>query len=425
MANALIGTYVAETSVFQKFWSRRMQMKNLKTNVYPAIVNMEAEAVLKQGDTYSKPYRSIIKAQAYTRGTAVTIQDLTNTNEYLRVTTAEVVPFYIDDLDQLQSNYKFANEYADDAAVKLGNFIDADVLGEYANATGVIDDAAFAGTSGNGITVGTGNIQNIFAAARARLGRYNVTTNNGGKVGNSGLFAVISPDFHQVLVNYLAGKNSNLGDTTGLNGMIGNYYGFDLYESNNLTWTATLAMATAQTALDYVTMKWVDENGSTQTITITFVATIGATAGNVLQTSANATTINGFVAAILNGATTSTSNYVVLSAANLAALQQCTATDSASGVTLVIKGASFFVCASSLTATADGWTAAKQIQHCLFGVKKATDLVIQKRPNVEFKDVPDKLGKNVLPWTLYGLKTFANAKVKLIDVAVRTDGYTL
>lgn len=418
MANSLNNTS------FQQFWARRMQLKNNKASVYPAIVSMEAQNVLKQGDTFHKPYRSVVQAQAYTRGTAVTIQDLTNTDETLVVSTAEVVPFYIDDLDALQSNFKFINEYADDAAVKLSNFIDADVLAEYANATSTIDDGSLSGTSGNGISLGVGNIQAVFAAAQARLGRYNVVANHNGKLGNSGLFAVISPDVQQVLVNYLSGKNSNLGDTTGLNGHIGNYYGFDLFVSNNLTWTATLALATQPTNNDTLTLKTVDETGAAVTTTITFVTSIGSTAGNVLI-GASAATANTNLAGLLNAPGTTSSTQVALSATNQAALTHLTATAGSTSTTIVGKGSSFFVASSSLTATADGWTAAKQVQHCLFGVKGATDLVIQKKPNVEIKEVPDKLGKNVLPWTLYGLKTFQNSKVKLIDVQVRTDAYTL
>ena len=111
MANQLNGAgAAASTAVFQEFWARRMQRMNYKVAVHPAITSMEAQPVLKQGDTYIKPYRSLILAQAYTRGTAVTIQNLTNTVENLQVTTAEVVPFYIDDLDQLQSNYNFIND---------------------------------------------------------------------------------------------------------------------------------------------------------------------------------------------------------------------------------------------------------------------------------------------------------------------------
>lgn len=388
-----------------------MQRKYYKENVFPVIANMEEQAVLKQGDTVHRPYRSAVNAQAYTRGSSVTIQDISNTDEYLQVATAEVVPFYVDDLDQLQSNYKFINEFADDSAVRLGNFIDSDVLAEYANASTTVDDGTIGGTSGNGITVNASNIQNIFSAASAKLQRLNITKD---------WFAVVSPDFQQKLIDYLAGKNSNLGDSTGVNGHQGRYYGFDIYVSNNLCFTATLTIASTPNNTDTLTIKQYDSNGALQTITIHFVNSIAAVAGNVLIDGHTNTLTN--LAGLLNNPGTTSATQVALSAANQAVLFRCTAAAGATTMTIKAQGASFWQLASNLTASVtDGWTAATEVQHALFGAKGATDLVIQKRPNVEVKEVPDKLGKNVLPWTLYGLKTFTEGKAKLVDVQMRTD----
>ncbi len=425
MANALNGSGASvANAVFQEYWARRMQRQNYKVAIYPAITSMEAQPVLKQGDTYIKPYRSLILAQAYTRGTSVTIQNLTNTVEYLQVTTAEVVPFYVDDLDQLQSNYNFINDYADDAAVVLSNFIDSDVLAEYANAKSTIDDGTLGGVSGNGINLQTGNIQTIFSAMRARLGRYNVTQNRGGKIGNKGLFVAASPDFIQVLVNYLAGKNSNLGDSTGMNGHCGNYYGFDIYETNTLTWTATLNVAAQPSDGETVVFQTVTEDGTTQTITFTFKTVLGTTAGNVLIGGSAANALTNIVA-LINAPSTTTANGVALSTGNQAGLFRMTATVSGTTALIVAKGSSFFVTSSTFASASNGWAANLQVQHILAGVKGATDLVIQKQPNVEIKEVPDKLGKNILPWTLYGLKTFTSNKPRLINIPVRTDLYTL
>lgn len=402
---------------FQQYWSRRMQRKHQKEATYRAIANFEEEKLLKQGDTVHRPYRSGIVAQAYTRGTAVTIQDLTNTDETLTVGTAKIVPFYIDDLDELQSNYKFTNEYADDAAVELTNIIDGDILGEYANASTIVDDRTIngsSGTSGNGITMDVSNIQKVFSSARAKFGRLNTRKK---------LFAVMSPDDLQVLVDYLAGKNSNLGDATGLNGHVGKYYGFDIYESNNLAWTADFVLATQPTDGDTVTLKQYDRNGVLVTQTLTFKTTLGVTAGNVLiGGSASAARTN--LAALLSALNTTTANGVAVSSAFYNACgRSFTATDDgASKVTIIALGQSFLQASSNLTgSTTDGFTAAKQCRHMLFGSKGATDVVIQARPKVEFKDVPDKLGKNCLPYTLYGFKTFTEGKAMLVDIPVRTD----
>lgn len=398
---------------------------NFKASVYPAIISVEADNEIEFGWAYHKPYRSLLVVNTYTPGANVSLQTLTNTDEVLLVNQMKEASFYVDDFDQLRSNYNFINEYADDAGTKLGHYLDGQVLGEYKNATSVIDDGVLGGTTGNGITANVGNIQNIFAAAKARLGRYNAYMNKGGKVAGNKLFIVASPDFIQVLTNYLAGKNSNLGDTTGLNGWMGSYYGFDIYESNNLTWTATLAIATNPTANDTVTLKQVTEDGATQTITITFVSTIGSTAGNVLIGAAVSNTLTN-LAALFNAPGTTNATQVALSAAAQSLLIGMTATANGStSVTFVGNGESFFVVTSSLTATADGWTAAKQQQHVLFGVKGATNLAIKRKPKVEIKDDPQKFGKNILNGIMYGLKTFQTDKPRLIDVQIRSDAFVL
>lgn len=402
-----------------------MQRQNFKASVYPAIISVEADDAIEFGWAYHKPYRSLLLVNTYTPGSAVTIQTLTNTDEVLKVNQLKEASFYVDDFDQLRSNFNFINEYADDAGTKLGHYLDGQVLAEYTNATSVLDDSSLGGTSGNGITTNIGNIQNIFSAAKARLGRYNAYMNKGGKVSGEKLFCVASPDFIQVLTNYLAGKNSDLGDTTGLNGWMGSYYGFDIYESNNLAWTATLAIATNPTNNDTATLQQVTEDGATQTLTITFVTTIGATAGNVLiGASVSATLTN--LAALFNNPGTTNSTQVAFSNAAQSLLMGMTATANGStSVTLVGAGESFFKVSTSLTAAADGWTAAKQQQHVLFGVKGASNIAVKRKPKVEIKDVPNQFGKNILNGILYGIKTFQTDKPRLIDCQVRTDSYTL
>jgi hypothetical protein len=424
MANNLQGSTTNSSSVFREIWARRMQMQNLKASNYPAIVSMEADDAIEFGWAYHKPYRSLLTVNTYTPGSNVSLQTLTNTDEVLLVNQLFEASFYVDDFDQLRSNFNFIDEYASDAGTKLGDYIDGQVNGEYANASSKIDDGTLGGTAGNGLTLTTSNVQNVFAAAKARLGRYNAAVNVNVKAGVEKLFCVASPDFIQVLVLYLAGKNSNLGDKSGLNGHIGSYYGFDIYESNELTWTATLALSVTPTANDTVTLKQITEDGVTQTITFTFVSTIGSTAGNVLFTSA--TDANTNLAALINAPGTTTANGVALSTANQSLLSGVVATANTNvSTTIVGKGASFFVASSSFTSASNAWTAAKEIQHVLFGVKGAINIAIKRKPKVEIKDDPLKFGKNILNGILYGIKTFQTDKVKLVDAQVRTDAYTL
>lgn len=390
-----------------------MQVVHSKTDVFRAIASFEEQPRLKNGDTVHRPYTTVPSAKTYTRGTAVDIQDQTITDESLTVNVAKVTPFYVDDLDELQSNYPLVNRLADECAIKLGNWIDGDVLGEYDQADDSVDDGDLGGTAGNGITVSTSNIGTIFAVAQRKL-----MTQLKGSFDINKMFAVISPHFYEVLLRYLAGKETALGDSTGLNGHVGKYFGFDLYVSNNCGWSARLEFGSQPTDGDTVVI-----NG----VTWTFETSTLDAAGKVKSETDAATSLDNLVAAINNSegldASTAGTAYYEVTAANRILMDGITATDGGTYLTLKGEGFGYVAVSETLTATADIWTTTKQIQHQLFGKKGSIDVVIQKRPNVEIKDVQDKLGVNVLPWTLYGLKTFDEGDAGLIDVQMRSDGF--
>ena len=407
MANAF------SSASFAAYWSRRMQRTNYRQAVYVAIVNMEEQATLTKGNVVHRPYRSTLYPRTYTRGTAVTIRDLTDTDESLTVNTSMVVPFYIDDLDALQHNYRVLNEYADDAATVLKNWIDGDVLGEYVNATSSVDDATInGGTAANGFTSTTANILKMFTEAKKKLKKQNIAG------GLENLFAVISPEVESVLMSFFANRETPLGDSTGVNGNIGQYMGFKLYVSNSLSFSARLVTSTIFTAGDTITI-----NG----VVFTAAADAGAAVAGEFSIQATAALCTTqFVAALNNttgyaAAAGAADTYFEVSAANRDLLMGMTATDGTTYIDIVFEGVGIVAVSETLTPAADVWTGAKQIQHQLFGKVGATDLVIQAKPNVEVKDVPDKLGKNVLPYTLYGLKTFTEGKKALVDVQVRAD----
>jgi hypothetical protein len=398
---------------FAAYWSRRMQATNYRQAVYIPIVSMEEQDTLKKGNTVHRPYRSTLYPRSYMRGTAVTIRDLTDTDESLVVDTAQVVPFYVDDLDALQHNYKVLNEYADDATTVLTNYIDGIILGEVLNATSSVDDATInGGTAGNGFTLTTANIVRVFTEAKKKLKKQNVQPND--------LFAAISPEFESVLMNFFANRETPLGDSTGMNGNIGKYMGFDLYVSNGLTFTAVLSMPTILVAGDTITI-----NG----VVFTARADGAAVAAGDFSIQASADLCRAQLVAAINNSSGyaatvgAVDDYFEVSAANRDLLIGITAVNdnAADTLTITAKGVGLMTVAEGATPADCVWTGAKQIQHQLFGKKGCIDLVIQKRPNVEIKDVPDKLGKNIIPWTLFGKKTFAEGAREMVDVKVRAD----
>ncbi len=395
---------------FPEYWSRRMQRKHEKTDVYRAIANFEEKSLLVRGDTVHRPYRSSLVVNDLGSEGGYTRQDITATDSSLTINQEKEVTFYIREPDVIQSNYKEANLWADDGAVKMGNQIDGQFFGEYDNATSSIDDGDLGGTDGNGLTLTTSNVMKIFTIANRKLSHLDVEDNN--------RWAVLSPEFREKLLEYLGGKESSLGDSTGKNGHIGKFMGFNLYKSNSLGHSCRLENGTIFAEGDTVTINGVEFN---------FKGTLGAVAGTIHICSDQAKTLDSLVAAINTPGTSVDSDtdagYVKVSAANQALLKNVVATDGGTYMTLKTTGKSYIEVSEAIAAEADIWTTTKQIQHVLFGQGKPIDLVIQKFSNFKAKDRSGYIGKDFVTWTLFGIKTFEEGADQLVDVQIRSDAF--
>lgn len=395
------------TASFEEIWAAEQQRVFHRKNVAKAVADMSFQSLMSKGDTLNRPYRSSATVQTYTPGTAITIDDLTDTNEALTVNRKFATGFYVDNFDQIQDKYDIAAAYGRDHAIKLSNKVDADILGEVTNATSTLDDGDLGGTAGNGISLTTSNVLATFAAAKRLLAKQQMESDD--------YFAVISPEVEEILIQYTAGRDTSLGDKAQENGRIGGFLGFDLFRSNNTTGTAVLAMATQPTDGDTVVI-----NG----VTFTFKTTLGAVAGNVLiGASADAARVN--LEGLINNPGTTDSEGVALSAANQRVFEGATATDSASlnTLTVVFKGLGALVVSETFTDATDEWTAAKTVQHQMFGVKGAPTIVVQSEPQVLVREVQDKLGRNILNGVLYGVKTFADNAKMMVDVQVAASSF--
>lgn len=402
------------TASFPEYWSKRMQLKHYKSDVFRKIVSMEEQATLERGDTVHRPYRSEMVVNDLGADGAYSRQAITDTDESLVINKEKEVSFYIRKIDEMQSNYRTANEYADDAAVQLGNQIDGDVLGEFSVAASDVDDGDLGGTDGNGIALSVSNIDKIFGKANEALDEYNVPE---GK-----RFAVISPQFYNVLWQRVGGKETMLGDKTGENGNVGQWAGFKLYKSNNLSWTGVLALSVNPTTTDTIVIRGVP---------ITFVDTLSAPTGaSEVHIASTVDITRANLAEFLNAPSTSEAEstdtgYSSMSTTNANKLKNFTFTNDNTANTLSVtaKGLSRVVVSETLTNAANVWTEALQIQHNLFGYEGATDLVIQKQPNMLIKDRDGYIGKDVVSWTVYGFKTFNLGTTELVDVKIKSANF--
>ncbi len=414
---------MALSASFKTVWSREMQEVLWVTNVWRPQANFRLEDELKDGDKIKRIRPSKMVPQDYTRYSDLTFQEGTTSAEELTVATTPTIPFIISDLDELQSTPKARARFTDMAVEQLNNIINGYYTAEVANATSVVDAADFGGTSGQGATITPANINKMFSIAQKRLGRQNVYKY---KPGEAQFFANLTPELYQALLERLEGKESILGDKLAVNGHAGQYMGFDLYVHNAGYFTGDLYMATNPTDGDTLVIKVAD-----QTITITFKATLGSTAGNVhIASTVDITRAN--LVEFLNSPGTSEAEdtdtgYVALSAEHQAVLYGSTWTNnnSTDKATVTWRGVGTPILSETLTAAADGFSTGLNINHNMFGKKGAVDFVIQRYPKIQIDPAENRIEEfKIKPYTLFGKKTFTDGARKLVNVKVDGTSYT-
>ena len=399
---------------FEEFWSRRLQRVSEKIATFRKITSLEEASTLKKGDTVHRPYMGALVANTLGATGAYTRQDIGTTDESMTVGDPVEATYYVQDPDVIQSKYSVFKNFNDRAAYALSNKLDGDVLGEYDQADSVVANYELGGggtaSDGVGFTLTVSNLLKVFTRANKKLDLQNL--------GLGERKAVISPSFKQVLIEYLAGKESSLGDSTGRNGHIGKFGGFELYLSNALGWSGRLENGTIFANGDTITINGVELN---------FKDTLGAVAGTIHICTDQEKTLNSLVAAI-NAPGTSVDSaddagFVALSAANQALLATITATDGGTYMTLKAEGRGYIAVSESVTAAADIWTTTKQIEHNLFLQGTPIDLAIQKMPSVSIWHRDGYVGSDVTTWQMYALKTFAEGARQMVDVQVVSSAF--
>jgi len=221
----------------------------------------------------------------------------------------------------------------------------------------------------------------------------------------------MGPRGYKWLRKYLQGKDTNIGEMVGMNGEIGTRNGFQLYQTNNCYFTATLSIATNPTEGDTVKIAGV---------TFTFNATPSG-AGSVDIGTTAAGSVTNLVAAMMDTGTVGTT-YIQLSAVNRFKLIKAglVATDATTSITIAAYGE--LSTKETLTAPADVWSA--QYVHYFAGAKKAVQMVVQMPPKIEFHIPELKFGKYMLGLCLYGKKTWAESAPQLIDIRIDASSWT-
>jgi predicted GIY-YIG superfamily endonuclease len=403
-----------------EYWAKSLQILHKKQAVYRNFANFRGEASLKDGDVYHRVLPSSTYVQNYTPGSDMTVQSLNATDGTLTVDKKIATLFQVDDVEKAQSAYDITAQYGKDAITNITNNMDADVLFEATNATSTIDAGDIGGTAGDGIDLSSSNVFSVMSKVFEKLGNENVELNK--------IFGNISPEEWSVINNQVGAKETSFGDTVTRNGFAGNmirYNGIDQYMTNNYTTSQTLGLATNPTNGDTVVLTisvpktQANPTGSVA-ITLTFVSTIGSTAGNVLI-GGDVDTTRANMVALLNAPGTTSANQVGFTGETLAYLERrfsAVNDNTANTATIYYKGGKLAV-SETLTDGTDAFDADKAIKHLLFGRKGAIDMITQIAPTVKGDPIPLQFGMYVKMLSLYGVKTFSDGADQLVCVKVK------
>ena len=273
-------------------YSKQVQMEFRKSAICEAITNSDYFGeIANAGDSVRIIKEPEISVSAYTRGTAIATQDLTDVDFTLTVDKSNYFAFKLDDIEEQQTHINWLTMASNRAAYRLADQYDQEILGYlsgykqaalHANAatvnnvvSGTIADAA-AGTdellaanklkkvSFTNITTSSAADHSIPLAARmagataaatatatplqviARMARL-MDQNN---VDKQGRWLVVDSVFQEILADEDSRLlNMDWGQSGGLrNGlMLDNLHGFRVYVSNNLPSVGT-GSATAGSA---------------------------------------------------------------------------------------------------------------------------------------------------------------------------------
>jgi hypothetical protein len=383
-----------------------------KVLVASEVASFRFEPMLKFGESVERVAFDIsgVAVRTVTRGSASTIDSVTDTSELLQINLEKEAVFHISDGEATQAGPLNPGEVIGaKIAHKVATDFDARVFGEVDNALFAFDtgDLTTGASTGAPITLSSTTVPQMVTRMPAKLrSRNNQVLSN--------LVLVVDSYAASDISQYLLGKDIDLAGSVFANGYTGDVSNARMYVSENLKATAVLGMATNPTDGDTITY-----NG----VTITFVDTLSGGASEIHITStADITRANlvewlnaGGASAEAEGTDT---GYSAASAADQALLLDITATNDNTANTATINqlGVGRLVLSSDLDAGGDGWGV--NYIHSYFGKKGGIEAVLQDMQKVDMRPTADRRGTNVYSSYLGGVKTFADGAKMFLDVLI-------
>ena len=372
-------------SLNREHWSPRLQRVYFTENSAVFLAGTDAASSLSSdGRKFHKPIMSVVQDEAYTPGVDINLSQIEAEDQELVVDQRRSASAYIDDVSIRQNYYSAVNRVAQDITSRHNNRIEQHFLAQVADAENTIDIG----------TLDPTNSIDVVNDGHSRL--------DSNDVPNMNRVMVVGPKTAGVYRKTSYQRETMLGDNAYANGVVMSKLGIPFVINNNLPWTATLDLSTNPTAGDTITVEGV---------VFTFVAAVGTTPGNVLIGANAAATRANFKAALEGGAGAGTTYVPVVRKKRFTLSKRAiTVTTDAQAV---FNGFGDISVAETLSA-GNGFT--KQEGSLWFGMRGATDLVVQLPGSVEFTRKERGHGTIAKGLALYGAKTFEDGAIALVNM---------
>ncbi|MBT9138874.1 MAG: hypothetical protein DDT31_01453 [Syntrophomonadaceae bacterium] len=380
-----------------EYWSKTLQGVFFVENTALYLAGTRAQDALSaNGRKFHIPIMSNITDGAYTPGVDIVDSPLTSTRQDLEVDTFRFGSAVIDDVHAKQSLYAAAARAGEDIQRTLNNRIEQAFLARVIDADHTIDAASVGtGAAGANIALSTANVVPVMTAAHTALDVVDVPMTN--------RVAVVGPGTIRTMRELKGSRETMLGDTVLANGVIGPWQGWTVVQNNNLPWSALLRIATLPIAGEAVSIAGV---------IFTFVTTLGTAPGNVLIGANPAASRANLRSAVMGLAGAGTTYIDVIPKRRYLLIKRaitCTSDEN-----MAFAGFGDIAVRETLSAPADIWSA--QRQDSWFGLRGATDLVVQLPVKVEETRIERQFATRIKALAGFGVRTFDDGAQGLVRV---------
>lgn len=385
---------------FKQSFDKDFQEVLMSMPVGVEIAKTDLYEVYEMGQTVKRPIsnlRNEASVQTVVNDTDLVITSPTDTAETLTINNHKAVTSSVHKFEQ---KLRRDPDMASREAVLLGKIakkhLDGSILAETRNAYLSLDAGDFGGSAGAGLGLTTTNAVQVMSDIIGHLHA------NDADLDGMGV-AVLDPLHMSVLRQVGILRETDLGDRMFVNGRVGEFQNFTLFESNDLSASFRITLGANPTAGDTVTFLGA---------TFKFVASPTDPGDVDLGGSASATADN-LIAALTSGAGAGTA-YIALTGRNARVIREARfAATNASGV---ITGTTIGSGRLNISSTDADLVVNREIVHSYIGRKNAIDVALPVNAELLTTQEPRQLRTNLIVDLMYGIKTFSDGSQYFVDL---------